>query len=344
MTKNKTTYAHSGVDIKKADALVERIKGYAQKTARPELLGGIGGFSALAELPAGYAQPVLVTATDGVGTKLRLAIENNVSTIGQDLVAMCVNDLIVCGAEPFLFLDYYATGSLDADQAAQVIASIAEACYFSDCSLVGGETAEMPGMYKKGDYDLAGFCVGVVEKSRTLDSNKLRADMALVALGSSGCHSNGYSLVRTLLYQQLQPDMLEIDGRQLIDWLLEPTLIYAPAVRALLGETPLIHALCHITGGGITDNLARIVPPTLQAEIWTDSWQVNALFRWLQQESRLDDYEMRSVFNMGVGMIAAVSTTDCTQVIETFATHKIQAWQIGILKPRLATDTPVSYV
>ncbi|TDX30873.1 phosphoribosylformylglycinamidine cyclo-ligase [Modicisalibacter xianhensis] len=302
------SYKDAGVDIDAGNALVERIKGVAKRTTRPEVLGGLGGFGALCELPAGYRQPVLVTGTDGVGTKLRLAMDlNRHDTIGIDLVAMCVNDLVVAGAEPLQFLDYYATGKLDVDIAADVVTGIGEGCLQAGCALVGGETAEMPGMYEGSDYDLAGFCVGVVEKSEILDGSKVAEGDALLGLASSGPHSNGYSLIRKIL-EVSQADLdTDLDGQPLGDALLAPTRIYVKPLLSLIKASGVdVHALSHITGGGLLENVPRVLPAHLTARIDVRAWQRPAVFDWLQQQGNVAEREMYRVLNCGIGMIVAI--------------------------------------
>ena len=281
------SYRDAGVDIDAGNALVDRIKHVAKRTRRPEVMAGLGGFGALCEIPAGYKQPVLVSGTDGVGTKLKLAMDlNRHDTIGIDLVAMCVNDLIVCGAEPLFFLDYYATGHLNVDVAAKVVEGIGAGCELSGCALVGGETAEMPGMYQGEDYDLAGFCTGVVEKADIIDGSKVQAGDALIGLASSGAHSNGYSLIRKILEVNNLPleslNDQELDGKSLADLLMEPTRIYVKPMLKLIG-TGMVNALSHITGGGLLENIPRVLPEGTRAVIDTNSWEIPPLFRWLQK-------------------------------------------------------------
>ncbi|MEQ8859257.1 MAG: phosphoribosylformylglycinamidine cyclo-ligase [Pseudomonadales bacterium] len=299
------TYRDAGVDIEAGDDLVRRIGPAARATQRPELLSGLGGFAALASLPSKYAEPVLVTGTDGVGTKLKLAIDHDRhDTVGQDLVAMCVNDVLVTGAEPFLFLDYYATGALDVDVAERVINGIAHGCSLAGCALAGGETAEMPGFYQTGDYDLAGFCVGVVEKSRIVDGARLALGDVLLGLPSSGPHSNGYSLIRRLL-----DDQGGAVGDRLLDELMAPTRIYAKTILALLDAQP-VHAMAHITGGGILENLPRIfagrADAGLAALVELDSWTRPDVFAWMQQAGNIDEDEMLRTFNCGIGFVIVV--------------------------------------
>ena len=281
--KTSLSYKDAGVDIDAGNALVERIKGVSKRTRRPEVLGGLGGFGALCQIPAGYKEPVLVSGTDGVGTKLRLAIDlKKHDTVGIDLVAMCVNDLIVQGAEPLFFLDYYATGKLDVDTAAAVVTGIGAGCEQSGCALVGGETAEMPGMYEGEDYDIAGFCVGVVEKSEIIDGSKVGEGDALIALAASGPHSNGFSLIRKILEVSKADVQQPLGDTTLANALLEPTRIYVKPVLKLIKECE-IHALSHITGGGFWENIPRVLPANTQAVIDEQSWQWPAVFSWLQQ-------------------------------------------------------------
>ncbi len=326
------SYKDAGVDIDAGNALVENIKAVTQKTRRPEVLSGLGGFGALCELPSGYREPVLVSATDGVGTKLKLAIDAGIhDTVGIDLVAMCVNDLIVCGAEPLFFLDYYATGGLDVAAAAAVVTGIGEGCMQAGCSLIGGETAEMPGMYKAGDYDLAGFAVGVVEKSAIIDQSRVGPGDRLIALRSSGAHSNGYSLIRKVLEISGQSLDSEFDGRTLGEVLLQPTEIYVKAIQALKKEVD-IHALAHITGGGILENLPRVLPKDSQAVIDTNSWQWPALFSWLQDTGNITSTEMHRTFNCGVGMIVCVAEADAARALDILNAHNRGAFEIGYVQ------------
>ncbi len=301
------TYRDAGVDIDAGDALVERIKPLARRTQRREVLAGIGGFGALVELPPGrWRQPVLVSGTDGVGTKLRLAIDTGRhDTIGIDLVAMCANDVAVSGAEPVFFLDYYATGKLSVEIAESVIRGIVAGCEQAGCALVGGETAEMPGMYHGDDYDLAGFCVGVVEKDRILDGSRMRAGDVVLGLPSSGAHSNGYSLIRRLIAVAGADATTELAGRPLFDRLLEPTRIYVKPMLALAAAVP-VSGFAHITGGGLTDNIPRIVPDGLEVVLERASWPRDPLFEWLQRTAGVDDTEMHRTFNCGIGMVAIV--------------------------------------
>ena len=300
------TYRDAGVDIDAGDELVERIKPVVRRTHRPEVLAGIGGFGALVEIPQGYRQPVLVSGTDGVGTKLRLAIDTGRhDTIGIDLVAMCVNDVVVQGAEPLFFLDYYATGKLRVAVAESVIRGIAEGCAQAGAALVGGETAEMPGIYSGEDYDLAGFCVGVVEKSAIIDGTRIEPGDAVVGLASSGPHSNGYSLIRKLIGVANANADTVLDGRPLFDRLLTPTRIYVKSLLELIRTVP-VRGLAHITGGGITDNIPRVLSEGLEVVLDRKSWHRDPVFDWLQRTARIDPAEMYRTFNCGIGMVAIV--------------------------------------
>jgi len=327
--KKPLTYRDAGVDIDAGDELVERIKPAAKRTLRPEVMGGLGGFGALVELPTKYRQPVLVSGTDGVGTKLKLAIDSGRhGTIGQDLVAMCVNDVLVVGAEPLFFLDYYATGKLDIDTATDVITGIAQGCELAGCALVGGETAELPGMYQGEDYDLAGFSVGVAEKAKLIDGSKVKDGDVLIGLASSGPHSNGYSLIRKVLAVSGASFEQRLDGRSLIDRLMEPTRIYVKPILKLL-ETVPAHALAHITGGGLTENVPRVLPEGLGVEIDSASWPRPAIFEWLMQEGNVPLPEMYRTFNMGIGMVIVVDPADEGRSLEILKTAGEQAWRIG---------------
>ncbi len=295
------SYRDAGVDIDAGDALVERIKPLVKRTQRPEVLAGIGGFGALVEIPAGYRRPVLVAGTDGVGTKLRLAIETHRhDTIGIDLVAMCANDVIVQGAEPLFFLDYYATGKLDVEVAASVISGIAEGCAQAGAALVGGETAEMPGMYQGDDYDLAGFCVGVVERESIIDGSAVQAGDAAIGLSSSGPHSNGYSLIRKLIAVAGATASTQLAGTALYERLLTPTRIYVRAVLQLL-RLRAVHAIAHITGGGLTDNIPRVLPAGLEVRLERTAWPRDPVFDWLAQTGNISDEEMYRTFNCRIG-------------------------------------------
>ncbi|MBL0627272.1 phosphoribosylformylglycinamidine cyclo-ligase [Aeromonas jandaei] len=327
--KTSLSYKDAGVDIDAGNALVERIKGVSKRTRRPEVLGGLGGFGALCQIPAGYKEPVLVSGTDGVGTKLRLAIDlKKHDTVGIDLVAMCVNDLIVQGAEPLFFLDYYATGKLDVDTAAAVVTGIGAGCEQSGCALVGGETAEMPGMYEGEDYDIAGFCVGVVEKSEIIDGSKVAEGDALIALAASGPHSNGFSLIRKILEVSKADVHQQLGDTTLANALLEPTRIYVKPVLKLIKECE-IHALSHITGGGFWENIPRVLPANTQAVIDEQSWQWPAVFSWLQQAGNVTRHEMYRTFNCGVGMIIALPAHQLEKALTLLKAEGENAWHIG---------------
>lgn len=330
MSKAQLSYKDAGVDIHAGNELVERIKSDVKRTRRPEVMGGLGGFGALCALPTKYKEPILVSGTDGVGTKLRLAIDlNKHDTIGQDLVAMCVNDLVVQGAEPLFFLDYYATGKLDVDVAADVIRGIADGCSISGCALVGGETAEMPGMYHIGDYDLAGFCVGVVEKADIIDGSKVKAGDTLIALASSGPHSNGYSLIRKVLeVSGADPAQDLLEEKPLSEHLLAPTKIYVKSILKLIEETE-VHAIAHLTGGGFWENIPRVLPESAKAVIDEKSWQWPTVFNWLQEKGNISRYEMYRTFNCGVGMVIALPTEQVEKALAILREMGENAWVIG---------------
>ena len=333
------SYKQAGVDIDAGDALVERIKPLARRTMRDGVLAGIGGFGALFEVPKRYREPVLVSGTDGVGTKLRLAFAlNRHDTVGVDLVAMSVNDILVQGAEPLFFLDYFACGKLHVDTAAAVVGGIARGCEQSGCALIGGETAEMPDMYPDGEYDLAGFAVGVVEKSRIIDGSTIVAGDVVLGLASSGAHSNGYSLVRRILERAhggIDASKLQHDfhGRPFADVILEPTRIYVKPVLALMASLP-VKGLAHITGGGLVDNVPRILGDRLQARLQRDAWPMPPLFSWLQQQGGVEDAEMYRVFNCGIGMVLVVSPGDAAAAMAQLAAAGEQVWRIGEIAER----------
>jgi len=328
--RSPVTYRQAGVDIDAGEELVERIKPRVQRTLRPEVLGGIGGFGALVEVPLDrYRKPVLVAGTDGVGTKLRLAIDyGRPDTVGIDLVAMCANDVVVQGAEPLFFLDYYATGKLDVDVGERLICGIAEGCVQAGCALVGGETAEMPGMYRGGDYDLAGFCVGIVEKEAIIDGSSTRAGDAVIGLASSGAHSNGFSLIRKILATSGADPQALLDGVALIDRLMAPTRIYVKPLLELIGRVR-VHGLAHITGGGLVDNIPRVIPPGLQVVIERASWPRPPLFEWLQKNGGVDEAEMLRVFNCGIGMTVQVAAGDADRTLAALAAAGETAAVIG---------------
>lgn len=324
------SYREAGVNIDNGNLLVERIKPLAARTHRPEVLASIGGFNALFALPvARFRQPVLVSGTDGVGTKLKLALAmQQHDTIGIDLVAMCANDVLVAGAEPLFFLDYYATGHLEVDVASAVVAGIARGCELAGMALVGGETAELPGMYTEGDYDLAGFCVGVVEQDKIIDGRQVQAGDALIGLASSGAHANGYSLIRKLLEREHLSLESEFHGRTLGETLLEPTRIYVKSILQLLTKIP-IHALAHITGGGLLENVPRVLPSGLSAHIDTLSWPRPPLFAWLQQHAGITAEEMYRTFNCGIGMVVCVPASALDLALQQLQNLGETAWPIG---------------
>ena len=327
------TYRDAGVDIDAGDELVERIKPLVRRAQRREVLAGIGGFGALVELPSGYRHPVLVSGTDGVGTKLRLAIDTGRhDTIGIDLVAMCANDVVVQGAEPLFFLDYYATGKLQVAVAEAVVRGIVEGCVQAGAALVGGETAEMPGIYHGDDYDLAGFCVGVVERDAIIDGSAVTAGDAIVGLASSGAHSNGYSLIRKLLAVSGATAATTLEGRSLFDRLLTPTRIYVKPLLALLKAMP-VHGLAHITGGGLTDNIPRALPAGLEAVLERQRWPEDPLFAWLQRTARIDAAQMYRTFNCGIGMVVIVSAERAAAAVELLNAHGERAQLIGMVRP-----------
>ncbi len=324
------TYRDAGVDIDAGDALVDRIKPLVRRAQRPEVLAGIGGFGALVEIPAGYRKPVLVSGTDGVGTKLRLAIDTGRhDTIGIDLVAMCANDVVVQGAEPLFFLDYYATGKLSVDVAEAVIRGIVEGCSQAGAALVGGETAEMPGMYHGEDYDLAGFCVGVVEKESIIDGSRVAVGDAVIGLASSGAHSNGYSLIRKLVSIAGANAQTQLDGRPLFDRLLTPTRIYVKSLLELLRSGIPVHGLAHITGGGLTDNIPRVLPDGMEVTLERSSWARDPLFDWMQATGRIEQAEMYRTFNCGIGMVVIVPATQAQAALKLLEARGESASLIG---------------
>ncbi|MDO5291072.1 MAG: phosphoribosylformylglycinamidine cyclo-ligase [Pseudomonadota bacterium] len=332
------SYKDAGVDIDAGDALVERIKPLAKKTLREGVLSGLGGFGALFEVPKRYREPVLVSGTDGVGTKLKLAFEWNMhDSVGIDLVAMSVNDVLVQGAEPLFFLDYFACGKLHVDTAAAVVGGIARGCEESGCALIGGETAEMPGMYPPGEYDLAGFCVGVVEKSKILTGQRVAAGDVVLGLASSGVHSNGFSLVRKCIDRaQAQGGLpATLDGLPFRQAVMRPTRLYVKPVLAALAAHPQgIHALAHITGGGLLENIPRVLPDGLAAHLVKGSWPQSELFAWLQATAGIDDAEMNRTFNHGIGMVLAVAEAEADAVAATLRAAGEQVFAIGRIGPR----------
>jgi phosphoribosylformylglycinamidine cyclo-ligase len=337
------SYRDAGVDIDAGDALVDRIKPLAKKTMREGVLAGIGGFGALFEIPKRYKEPVLVSGTDGVGTKLKLAFEwNQHETIGQDLVAMSVNDILVQGAEPLFFLDYFACGKLSVDTATTVIAGIAKGCELSGCALIGGETAEMPGMYPPGEYDLAGFAVGAVEKSKIINGSSIKPDDVVIGIASSGAHSNGYSLIRKIIERAGVSPNEDIDGRSLRELVMAPTQIYVKPLLKLMTQFQ-IKGLAHITGGGLVDNVPRILPENTQAILHRDSWKMPALFRWLQMKGGVIDAEMVRVFNCGIGMVLIVAQAEADSIIAALKQEALNAWVLGGVVERPA-NTPQTIV
>jgi len=329
-TKQSLNYRDAGVDIDAGAELIEQIKPHVKRTMRPEVMGGLGGFGALFEIPLDrYTKPVLVSGTDGVGTKLKLAMQmNKHDTIGIDLVAMCVNDILVLGAEPLYFLDYYATGKLENAVAVDVIKGIAEGCHQSGAALTGGETAEMPGMYSEGDYDLAGFCVGIVEKDQIIDSSKVEAGNALIGIASSGPHSNGYSLIRKVL-DVSNANLNQPCGSQTLgEALLAPTRIYVKSILGLLEQID-VNAMSHITGGGLLENLPRVMPENTRAQISADSWELPEVFKWLQEQGNIDMQEMYRTFNCGIGMVLVVNAEDADSAIELLNKAGESAFKLG---------------
>lgn len=338
---NALTYKDAGVDIDAGDALVERIKPLARKTMREGVLAGIGGFGALFEVPKRYREPVLVSGTDGVGTKLKLAFEWNMhDTVGIDLVAMSVNDVLVQGAEPLFFLDYFACGKLDVDTAAAVVGGIARGCELSGCALIGGETAEMPGMYPAGEYDLAGFAVGAVEKSKILTGQDVQSGDTVLGLASSGVHSNGFSLVRKCIERSGSETPTQLDGQPFRQALMAPTRLYVKPVLAALAAHP-IKALAHITGGGLLENIPRVLPQGLAAHLKSGSWPRSELFAWLQTTAGIDDFEMNRTFNNGIGMVVVIAAEHAAACADTLRAQGETVYTIGQIGPR-GDGTPVT--
>ena len=339
MTQPSLSYRDAGVDIDAGDQLVENIKPFAKRTLRPEVLGGIGGFGALVEISKKYREPVLVSGTDGVGTKLKLAFSWNIhDTVGQDLVAMSVNDILVQGAEPLFFLDYFACGKLDVEQATAVVKGIAYGCELAGCALIGGETAEMPGMYPAGEYDLAGFAVGVVEKSQVITGRDIVSGDVVLGLKANGAHSNGYSLVRKII-ERSQPELdAPFDGdvtlRQAI---IAPTRIYVKPLLKLMGELP-VKGMAHITGGGITENVPRVLPESVVAQIDKSSWPRPALFSWLQEGGNVAEDEMHRTFNCGIGMVVIVAAEHAQQAMDSLTASGETVYRIGNIRARVGSE------
>jgi len=336
--KTSISYRDAGVDIEAGDALVEEIKPYAKRTMRPEVLGGIGGFGSLFEVPKKFKNPVLVSGTDGVGTKLKLAFQlNKHDTVGIDLVAMSVNDILVQGAEPLFFLDYFACGKLEVGVAAQVIKGIALGCEQSGCALVGGETAEMPGMYPAGEYDLAGFAVGAVDKEAIINGSTIAEGDVVLGLASSGAHSNGYSLIRKLIEKSGIAWDSDFHGKPFRDVVMAPTRIYVKPLLKLLGALP-VKGMAHITGGGITENIPRVLPEGLTAEVKKTGWQLPPLFSWLQAQGNVTDDEMYRTFNCGIGMVVIVSAQDAAAAKALLTTEGEQVFEIGHIRRQAAGE------
>ncbi|MHB1122330.1 MAG: phosphoribosylformylglycinamidine cyclo-ligase [Ramlibacter sp.] len=334
MSSSPLSYKDAGVDIEAGDALVERIKPLAKKTMREGVLGGIGGFGALFEVPKRYREPVLVSGTDGVGTKLKLAFEWNMhDTVGIDLVAMSVNDVLVQGAEPLFFLDYFACGKLDVDTAAAVVGGIARGCELSGCALIGGETAEMPGMYPAGEYDLAGFAVGAVEKSKVLTGATVQPGDVVLGLASSGAHSNGFSLVRKCIERAGTALPATLDGKPFREAVMAPTRLYVKSVLAVLAQDR-VKALAHITGGGLLENIPRVLPEGCAAHLKAGSWPQTELFAWLQRTAGVDDHEMNRTFNNGIGMVVVVAAADVPAAAAMLRDQGETVYEIGAIAPR----------
>ena len=342
--KTSLSYKDAGVDIDAGNNLVEQIKPDIKRTARPGVVGGIGGFGALFELPLDrYSNPLLVSGTDGVGTKLKLAIDlKKHDTIGIDLVAMCANDIVVLGAEPLFFLDYYATGKLELDVAKDVIKGIAEGCVQAGAALIGGETAEMPGMYNAEDYDLAGFCVGIVDKDKAIDGSHVKEGDQIIAIASSGPHSNGYSLIRKVIEATGASLEQDLDGDTLGNRLMAPTRIYAKTILRLLKEVE-VNAIAHITGGGLSENLPRVLPNGCIATIDTQSWEIPAVFKWLQEGGNIEQSEMYRTFNCGVGMTVVIPKEQSALALDILNSHGEEAWVIGQIESNADATEQVIY-
>jgi phosphoribosylformylglycinamidine cyclo-ligase len=342
--KTSISYRDAGVDIEAGDALVEQIKPFAKRTMRPEVLGGIGGFGSLFAVPQKFKEPILVSGTDGVGTKLKLAFElNKHDTVGIDLVAMSVNDILVQGAEPLFFLDYFACGKLEVGVAAQVIKGIAQGCEQSGCALVGGETAEMPGMYPAGEYDLAGFAVGCADKSKLIDGTTIAAGDIVLGLASSGAHSNGYSLIRKLIEKSGIDFESDFHGRKFKDVVMEPTRIYVKSLLKLIEALP-VKGMAHITGGGITENIPRVLPAGLTAEIKASGWQLPPLFQWLQAQGNIVPSELYKTFNCGIGMAVIVAKEHVAQAKQLLEASGETVFEIGHIRAQNAGEAPTIVV
>ncbi|MCE7913457.1 MAG: phosphoribosylformylglycinamidine cyclo-ligase [Nitrosomonas sp. PRO4] len=336
--ETQLSYRDAGVDIDAGDRLVENIKPFAKRTLRPEVLNGIGGFGALFEISKHYQNPVLVSGTDGVGTKLKLAFQlDRHDGIGIDLVAMSVNDILVQGAEPLFFLDYFACGKLNVETATAVIGSIAKGCELAGCALIGGETAEMPGMYSPEEYDLAGFAVGIVEKERIINGSTIQEGDIVLGLASSGAHSNGYSLIRKIIENNRISLSMDFHGETLADSIMRPTHIYVKAILELIKQLP-VKGLAHITGGGLVENVPRVLPNHVMAILHRDSWQMPPLFPWLQQQGNVADHEMARVFNCGIGMVIIIAPDDVDDAVQSLRASGETVWQIGEIKQRSANQ------
>ncbi|SDY14806.1 phosphoribosylformylglycinamidine cyclo-ligase [Nitrosomonas sp. Nm33] len=338
---DQLSYRDAGVNIDAGNLLVEKIKPFAQRTWRPEILAGIGGFGALFEIPRKYRNPVLVSGTDGVGTKLKLAFQfNQHDGIGIDLVAMSVNDILVQGAEPLFFLDYFACGRLDVDTAARVVQSIAAGCEQAGCALIGGETAEMPGMYPEGEYDLAGFAVGIVEKDNIINGSSITENDVILGITSNGVHSNGFSLIRKIIEKHSIDLSTKFGDGTLIEAIMTPTRIYVKPVLELIRRLP-VKGIAHITGGGLLENIPRILPMGTMAYVHKESWKIPPLFDLLQQQGNVADEEMFRVFNCGIGMVLVVAPEYADEAIAILHTHGETVWQIGHIKQRYANEPAI---
>ncbi|VFP86561.1 Phosphoribosylformylglycinamidine cyclo-ligase [Candidatus Erwinia haradaeae] len=342
MNKSSLSYKDSGVDVYKSNMFVKRLKKIAKTTFRPEVIQGPGGFAALCSIPKKYHEPILVSSTDGVGTKIKLAMQFKCyDTIGIDVVAMCVNDIIVLGAEPVFFLDYYATSYIKIDAVSSIINGITEGCLKAGCSLVGGETAEMPGIYNDEDYDIAGFCVGVVEKTKIIDGRKITDGDVLIALGSSGPHANGYSLIHKIINDSktdLQKTLIR--GRPLMECLLQPTRIYVKNILTLIEDID-VHAIVHLTGGGFWDNIPRVLPNHTQAILEESTWEWPEIFKWIQKSGNISRFDMYHTFNCGVGMIIALHPSLVDKALQAMADSGEIAWKIGMIKTSSSNDRVV---
>jgi len=339
-----TSYKDAGVDIDAGEDLVNNIKPFAKATARKEVIGSLGGFGSLFEIPEKFNNPVLVSGTDGVGTKLKLAFQlDRHETIGQDLVAMCVNDILVQGAEPLFFLDYFACGKLNIEKSTKVIKGIADGCLLANCSLVGGETAEMPGMYSNDEYDLAGFCVGAVEKNKIITGHSVKSGDVVIGLGSSGAHSNGYSLIRKIITDSGEKLSKKIDGNTLEDILMEPTKIYVKSILSLLDELK-VHAMAHITGGGISGNIPRVLPNNLKIKINRLGWNIPSLFEWIREKSNLDEAGLFSTFNCGIGMVIILSKDDEMKATKILQDSGEEVFKLGLVYDRRDGEEQVEII